>query len=182
MNEEHKLKISLSNTKTYKKIKVYTIYGKYKGEFNSAVEVRNIFLKEHSKANTGDILDICRRGRFKSSHGYIFQFSDDNKIEKLLKDVKTNIKLNKKEVLQYDLEGNFIKKYGSSCEVTKEFKKNNIRVNSVDVRSCCRGKQKTCKGFKWKYGENLFDKEKSNILTSEEIEKRKMLIEKVKND
>jgi hypothetical protein len=55
----------------------------------------------------------------------------------------------KKSVLQYDLEGNFIKKYPSVEEARKIYK--------VDLASCCRGKSKTAAGFIWIYEEKFSD-------------------------
>ena len=51
-----------------------------------------------------------------------------------------------KPVLQYDLEGNFIKKYPSISEaqrITGVFKANIIK--------CCKGKQNKTGGYKWRY-------------------------------
>lgn len=48
-----------------------------------------------------------------------------------------------KPVLQYDLQGNFIKEYSSLKEVRITFK--------GDIQSCCVGKQKTSCGYIWKY-------------------------------
>jgi len=55
-----------------------------------------------------------------------------------------------RKVEQYDLEGNLINVFNSSKEadITMGGKGNN-------VADCCRGKQKTAYGFKWKYKENL---------------------------
>ena len=50
-----------------------------------------------------------------------------------------------KTVLQYDLEGNFIKEWKS----TKECGRN--RFNQGAVAACCRGELKKYKGFIWKY-------------------------------
>ena len=55
----------------------------------------------------------------------------------------------KKSVLQYDLEGNFIKKFPS----VKEAKK----IYNVDIASCCREESKTAAGFIWVYEEKFND-------------------------
>lgn len=49
-------------------------------------------------------------------------------------------------VLQYSLDGEFIKRYASSGEAERE---NNI--SSSKVGACCRGKRKTAGGYVWKY-------------------------------
>ena len=50
-----------------------------------------------------------------------------------------------KSVLQYDLEGNFIKEWKSTAECGRN------GYNYGNVAACCLGKQKTHKGFIWKY-------------------------------
>ena len=50
-----------------------------------------------------------------------------------------------KIVLQYDLEGNFIKEWKSTAECGRN------GFNQGAVAACCRGKRKTYKGFIWKY-------------------------------
>lgn len=59
---------------------------------------------------------------------------------------KTYLKSKTKRVFQYDLNGNFIKKF-DSC------KKASLEMNCIpeNIRRCCAGKSKTAKGFKWKY-------------------------------
>lgn len=61
-----------------------------------------------------------------------------------------------KAVLQYDLQGNFIKEYPSYREAQRQ-----TGINAIDV--VCRGdnqkgrKQKTAGGFVWKYKEDIQD-------------------------
>lgn len=50
-----------------------------------------------------------------------------------------------KPVLQYDLEGNFVREWKSIRECGRN------GYDQGNVTSCCRGKQKTHKGFIWKY-------------------------------
>jgi hypothetical protein len=52
-----------------------------------------------------------------------------------------------KPVLQYDLDGNFIKEFGSQTEAQYIMGK----PSSDGVGACCRGNQKSAYGFKWKY-------------------------------
>lgn len=51
-----------------------------------------------------------------------------------------------KEILQYDLKNNFIKKYENCCEASR---KTNICRSCIN--DCCNGKLKTAGGYKWKY-------------------------------
>jgi group I intron endonuclease len=59
-------------------------------------------------------------------------------------------KLKGKKILQYDLNNNFIKKFLSVNEASKE---NNISESSI--RLCCKYQDKALKGFKWKYEESI---------------------------
>lgn len=51
-------------------------------------------------------------------------------------------------ILQFDLNGSFIKEWAAVIEIQRE-----LGVNSTNVIACCRGKQKTCGGFIWKHKE-----------------------------
>ena len=52
-----------------------------------------------------------------------------------------------KKVLQYDLEGNFIKEYSS----LKEANKLNNMKSIGNISKCCKGKYKTAGGYIWRY-------------------------------
>ena len=51
-----------------------------------------------------------------------------------------------KTVLQYDLDGNFIKEYPSSNEAARQ-----LHISAGHIRYCCSGKEKTCGGYKWSF-------------------------------
>lgn len=50
------------------------------------------------------------------------------------------------KVKQYDINGNYIKIFNSIVEASKE-----VNVYKSNISSCCKGKIKTCAGYKWKY-------------------------------
>lgn len=50
------------------------------------------------------------------------------------------------KVLQYDLQGNYIKEWNSIKEVKKQF-----NIYDSNLIACCKGKRKTAGGYKWKY-------------------------------
>ena len=52
----------------------------------------------------------------------------------------------KKKIIQYDIEGNFIKEWESIKEAQRKLKISNIY-------KCCNGSTKTCGGYVWKYKE-----------------------------
>jgi len=53
-----------------------------------------------------------------------------------------------KQVLQYDLEGNFIKEYKNCSEAARQL---NIKNGATGIGRVCRGERKTAYGFQWKY-------------------------------
>ena len=59
--------------------------------------------------------------------------------------IERRSKKKSKTVLQYDLEGNFIREWPSTMECERNGYKN------TGISQCCLGKQKTHKGFIWKY-------------------------------
>jgi group I intron endonuclease len=54
-----------------------------------------------------------------------------------------------KPLLQYDLEGNFIKEWSSGTQV-----KQILKIHSSNIPACCQGKKKTVGGYIWRYKEN----------------------------
>lgn len=61
-------------------------------------------------------------------------------------------KLNKKSkiVLQYDLDGNFIKEWYGLSEIERK-----LNISSTNIWACCKGKRKKSKGYIWKYKEEI---------------------------
>lgn len=54
----------------------------------------------------------------------------------------------KKPVLQYTLDGQFIREWDSCLAVEKE-----LGIKNGNISSCCKGKQKTAYGYIWRYKE-----------------------------
>lgn len=52
----------------------------------------------------------------------------------------------RKKIIQYDLEGNFIKIWDCMSDVTRQ-----LNIETGDLTCVCQGKQKTAGGFQWKY-------------------------------
>lgn len=53
-----------------------------------------------------------------------------------------------KPVLQYTLDGEFVREWSSTMEIQRT-----LGYNSGNIRSCCCGKRKSAHGFIWKYKE-----------------------------
>ncbi len=55
-----------------------------------------------------------------------------------------------KNVIQMDLEGNHIQEFEATS-----FAAESVGCARESIRDACKGKMKTCKGFKWKFKENI---------------------------
>ena len=55
---------------------------------------------------------------------------------------------NTRKIIQCDLKGNVIKIWSSLAEASKYYK-----IPTSNICTCCKGKQKTAYGYKWKYYE-----------------------------
>ncbi len=149
--EEHKLNASMSHTKIHRKVNVYDMNGNFIKQCDTPSKALREIIPEY-KQSTGDILTNCRRFQL-SCGGYIFQFSDDDKIEEILQRLKTSPVHKQQKIYQYALNDEFINEYENSYQAEKALKEQGINARSSDIRSCCKGKQKTCRGFKFKYAE-----------------------------
>ena len=70
-----------------------------------------------------------------------------------------------KPLIQYDLDGNFVKVWGSKENASRE-----LKIDSATISNCCRGKRKSAGHYKWKYVEDEILKLKSIIdLMAEKI-------------
>jgi hypothetical protein len=122
------------STKPKKVVLQYDLCGNLIKEWSSLSEI---------DLNISNIANCCR-GIAKSAGGYIWRYKDEF--------IEINInKLNDKirPVRQYDLSGNFIKEYSSIRETL------DCGFNDSNVQSCCVGKQKSHKGFIWRYSEDI---------------------------
>jgi group I intron endonuclease len=85
----------------------------------------------------------------KSSKGKKGKFTGKNHSEETKQHMSEYRKINyvnnhkKSSIIQYDLEGNFIKRWESITEAKQLYK--------GDIQACCAGKQKTAGGYKWTY-------------------------------
>jgi hypothetical protein len=63
--------------------------------------------------------------------------------------LNTKLKLSK-PVLQYDLEGNFLKKWNGATEAAQSLNK----IHSAAITECCRGYRNSIYGYKWRFENN----------------------------
>ena len=137
--------------KHYKPILQYTLEGNFIKEWPSQVEVYNIL---------GVDINNCLKKRYKTSLGFRWTYKEKDILLKLgplegkkkrTQEHRNNISKNKigkglKPILQYDLEGNFIKEWESQSEASKKM---NLNISCINL--CLNRKHKTSGGFKWVY-------------------------------
>lgn len=128
--EETKLKIGKSNSKN---ILQYDLSGNFIMEWKSIREAANNYKITESNISS------CCSGSYKSAGGYIWRYKEESIDEKIV--------TNKfKKVLQYDENLNFLREWNSAADIQKE-----LGFNQINIRACCRGLKKSCKGYIWRY-------------------------------
>lgn len=131
---------SLSAERT---VRQYTLDGKLVGEYRSQSEASRKFGIKASD------ISKCTHRKVKSVKGFVWRFIGDT----FDYDKKTSAKC----VIQYTLDGNFIKEYKSITDAQLA-----TGVTGGNISGCCLHKQKTAGGFIWKYknenGENRIDR------------------------
>jgi hypothetical protein len=98
--------------------------------------------KKISKKLKGQVLSEETKKKMSESrmgHGW-----SDEAIENLKKAARKRMR----PVLQYDLDGNFIKEWGGFAEIVDE-----LKVSKSPIYACCKGNAKKAHGFIWKYKE-----------------------------
>lgn len=75
-----------------------------------------------------------------------YTFKNCEFIEKGKNSIERNKRVCSKALLQYDLEGNFIKEWISAKEVQRQ-----LNFAQGNISRCLNGEYKQCYGFKWNY-------------------------------
>jgi len=127
------IEMNLDNSKDSKSrgVKKYNLEGELVSEFKSLKEA---YL---SGFNSNNIQDCCV-GRLKSHGGFIWRYSEDSPPQKYS---NKTIKI----VDQYSIGGEFIKRWDSIAQASKE-----LGIGSNCIITCCKGGYKSG-GFIWKY-------------------------------
>lgn len=119
----------------FKEVHQYSLSGEYLKSFPSIVDAK----KEHPC----DIYNAAA-GRVPSAGGFQWRLIKYDKIDAYSAE---SSRVNKsKTVLQYDLEGNFIKEWKGTKEPSVE-----LNIHRSAIRNCLIGIVKTAGGFIWKY-------------------------------
>ena len=115
--------------------------------FSNLTEAAEYILKEgKSQVSLSSIrktIEFCCHGRAKTAYGYVFKY---------IKEVNKNASCKHRyyEIIQTDLNDNFIAMYSSCAEAARA-------VNGLcqSIRRCCVGLKKTYKNSKWKFGTEI---------------------------
>lgn len=125
----------------YRKVKQYSIDGNLVKTWDSIKEVSDYY-----DINGSAIVDACK-GESKTCLGFVWRYIEDdfNRYE-----IKNN---NRRAVVKYSLDGKLIKIYPSISEAAVD---NNSDI--THIYHCCIGKNKTCKGYTYRYENDAFEK------------------------
>lgn len=115
----------------------YTLDGVFIARYKSGT---NALAKLCIKSKPCYIMDCCRRKR-NTAFGYVWRFDGDE-------DATFTKGSNSRQVIQFDLNGNYIKEYKSMREASII-----CGLQHGHICSCCRGERKQTGGFTWKYKE-----------------------------
>lgn len=141
LSQQTKDRIGQSNLgKGNKPILQYDLEGNFIKEWDSTIEV-SIYFTNKNKCGLFNALKNNKR-RF----GYLWKYKTNNYPLKI--DSYKRAKHNRisKHIIQYDLEGNFIKEWSSTKLAGQE-----LLINIKDINSCCLGKLKTAGKYRWSY-------------------------------
>lgn len=118
-------------------------------------------LGDYNLSKTAKGCSGCNTGHeISTEHRKIIAESNRNRIwskESLKKksDFMKNSKLvesQRKKVMQFDLDGNFITEFKSITDAAKSLGNINCRVS---IKRCCQGKQKSAYNFKWRFKDGV---------------------------
>jgi hypothetical protein len=116
-----------------KKVYQYDLNGDFIKEWINATEA-----SKHFKVPVCNIASCCCKNiATKSSCGFQWSYEKFDKIKPYKNDKS-------KKILQFDLDGKFIKEWNSKLEAMKFY-------NNQGIRSCVEGRTKQSGGFIWKY-------------------------------
>lgn len=125
------------STNPKKTVMQYDLEGKFIREWDSPSTIG-----QELGYNTGNISSCCR-GVAVTANGYVWRYKDD-----FIEIDLGRLNYRKREIAQYDLDGNFVRTFDSIKEAALlGFRDNNIQ-------DCCVGRSKSHRGFIWRYAED----------------------------
>lgn len=161
----------------------FDLNGNFIAEHSSTVEAAKAV-----RSRPGTIWNCCvgkasgrRVKKTQIVKGFTFRFKSDFTEHPLT--INLNITTNKKRVLQFSLDGEFIKEWESIVEI-----ENSMQCHESGIRQCCYGKYRQSAGYMWKFRDDFEEipqridpvREKKKrpfpTLTAEQVEKGKRIL------
>ena len=132
--------MNTTDSKTYKKVIQYSIKGYFIQIFDSLINAA----KSVGLINTTSITQSCSSGSY--SKRYFWRYYTENYPKNI--DVKVSkhclATIKHKNIYQYTLDKHLVNTYHSYKEAAES-----VNAHSSGISLCCRGLQKTCKGYLW---------------------------------
>lgn len=125
----------------------FDLEGKFLKEYSSVFEACIEHGLQHSN------IAKCIQGKIKSCGGFQWKYKNDPRFDNGVKAIEPVVYLdyNKKEpVLQFDLEGKFLKKFDSTAQAASE-----LNVPIRYLTNCLKGNDLAYRGFQWRYQMDL---------------------------
>jgi plasmid maintenance system antidote protein VapI len=136
-NENISFAHNRDNSHNHRKVCQYSLDGEKIGEYKHAAEAA-----KKVDISSASISKVCNREKgYSSAKDYIWRYADEPLDPEDLKDKKA-----KTRVLQYNLNGDFLKEFSSIAQASKE-----TNIIRTSISQTCRGILKTAGGFQWKY-------------------------------
>lgn len=151
-NMRHCFDSGLSNRN--KPIMKYDLSGKHLKTYNSILEASKDINKGYEPIRQAS------NHLTSQAHGFQWRYVGDETPLKLLKDGDY---FRRRGVVQLTLEGEYVREYETVASAYRELGK----VDNGDISRVCKGKQKSCYGYTWKYKEDYKDREGNDIVYSD---------------
>jgi arsenate reductase-like glutaredoxin family protein len=134
----------------YKKLG-YKLENKNKGGGGPSFASEQMIEKIKNHPTRGKKISMSNKGKINPNKGKPFSEEHKSKIKATRSFLKNRKNTWQNEpVLQYDLDGNFLREFASQTEAVYF-----VNAKGDGVGACCRGKQKTAYGYIWKFKNNL---------------------------
>jgi len=94
----------------------------------------------------------CARLRHNKAGGYIWFYKEDYTLEEHIKRIKipdkrkSNLHYKARSIIQLSLDGKILKEWDCLSDAARK-----LNITPCQIKDACKGKQKTCHGFKWRY-------------------------------
>lgn len=142
-SKETKKKMSESRDNK-KSILMYDLSGNFIRRFECINDTNEYFDKDCASSN----VRMCLKGATKTAYNYIFVYADDDQVA--IKDKINKINRNKKPILMFTKDGEFVRRFECVKDTNEYFGKKRADSN---VNKCLIGKYKTVYGYIFKYEE-----------------------------